>query len=295
MTTRKTGGTAPRSAQTRYRRALRRLGQRWRELATALRIRRYGFFVPYLYPGRVQPVSGPYPAVEKKLAENHDIYRRYLSDMARHAPHLARAPGIDWTGGVFPQIDQIAAYSVLRRANPARVLEIGSGSSTLVLDKALKDCGTDGALTCIDPAPRRPIAGTGARTEQRMLKQEDAGLVSGLEPGDVLFIDSSHILLPGLDVDIQFNRMFPALKPGVLVHLHDIFLPDDYPTGWRGRFYSEQNALVGWLLSGYFDILLPCHYVKTRMHDEMSAALQDMPEIDPRHPCGSLWLRKSQT
>ena len=118
----------------------------------------------------------------------------------------------------------------------------------------------------------------------------DASEAAALEAGDVLFIDSSHIMLPGMDVDIQFNRLFPRLKPGVLVQVHDIFLPDDYPDDWRARNYSEQNALIGWIVSGYFEIVWPGRYVLTRHPHELKAALG---EFLIRDAAGSLWLRKT--
>jgi hypothetical protein len=120
---------------------------------------------------------------------------------------------------------------------------------------------------------------------------DDAALCGSLEADDILFIDSSHIMLPGMDVDIQFNRAFPRLRPGVVVHLHDIFLPFPYPAHWSHRNYSEQNALIGWLVSGYFQILYPGHYVARRHGDLLDAALSAFPIV--RREAGSLWLRKT--
>ena len=116
-------------------------------------------------------------------------------------------------------------------------------------------------------------------------------MASELSANDILFIDSSHILIPGTDVDIEFNRMFPRLKRGVIVHLHDIFLPDDYPMHWKERNYSEQNALTGWLLGGAFEVLWPANYVYTRYRKLVERAVGDLCDI--RRGGGSLWLRKT--
>ena len=118
----------------------------------------------------------------------------------------------------------------------------------------------------------------------------DAETAGSLEANDILFIDSSHIMLPGMDVDIQFNRMFPRLKKGVIVHVHDIFLPFDYPPHWRVRNYSEQNALIGWILSGFFEVIWPGHYVFSRHHNEAQKVLA---KISPLQAAGSIWLRKT--
>ena len=71
-----------------------------------------------------------------------------------------------------------------------------------------------------------------------------------LAPGDVLSIDSSHILMPGTDVDILLNRVLPALPAGVLVHIHDVFLPDDYPPAWSWRGYNEQLGVAALVQGG---------------------------------------------
>ncbi|MFX7914564.1 class I SAM-dependent methyltransferase, partial [Acinetobacter baumannii] len=79
----------------------------------------------------------------------------------------------------------------------------------------------------------------------------DCAVFAALAAGDVLFIDSSHVLMPGSDVDLLFNQVLPRLKPGVLVHIHDIFLPDDYPASWGWRGYNEQQGVACLLQGGW--------------------------------------------
>jgi hypothetical protein len=79
---------------------------------------------------------------------------------------------------------------------------------------------------------------------------DDLARFAALGPGDVAFFDSSHLLWPGSDVDLILNGVLPALAPGVLVHLHDVFLPDAYPEPWGWRGYTEHCALSGWLCGG---------------------------------------------
>lgn len=189
---------------------------------------------------------------------------------------------------MFPALDGMATYACVRKFRPRRIIEIGSGDSTFFLARGVADNGF-GHVTCIDPKPRREIVALDVDFKPRLMTAADAGLADELEAGDILFIDSSHIMLPGMDVDIQFNRLFPRLKSGVLVHLHDIFLPDGYPTSWRQRNYSEQNALVGWLFGSSFEIIWPGQYVFTRHRDLVDDAIRG---ISAPGEAGSFWIRK---
>ena len=248
-----------------------------------------GFFTQYPYLKQLAPVGETYPEVEG-LCEQAP-YRAFLDHMAGFREVFAgfgAQPTDPVLGrGMFPALDGMAAYAAIRGLKPRRIVEVGCGDSTYFLARAVRDNGF-GAITCIDPQPRRDIRALSVTYIPRLLTNADAELTAQLDANDVLFIDSSHIMLPGMDVDIMFNRMFPRLKTGVVVHVHDIFLPDDYPPTWRPRNYSEQNALMGWLLSGAFEIIWPGHYALTR-HPELVAAA-DLPARPVS--AGSLWLRR---
>lgn len=137
----------------------------------------------------------------------------------------------------------------MRRERPCRIVEIGSGHSTRFLAQGVRDGALATAITCIDPAPRAPLAGLGIRHEARLFGPADAEAAAALAPGDLLFIDSSHVAMPGTDVDRLVLDVLPRLRSGVIVHLHDVFLPDAYPDEWAWRGYNEQ-LLVGALLQG---------------------------------------------
>ena len=94
-----------------------------------------------------------------------------------------------------------------------------------------------------------------------------------------------------MDVDIQFNLMFPRLAPDVIVHVHDIFLPYDYPEWWRNRMYSEQNALVGWLCSGYFEVVYPGQYASRNLSADWKPLVAAFP-LFAEEAAGSIWLRR---
>lgn len=248
--------------------------------------RRRGFFTRYDYVDSVLPVSEPYSEIEKMCADSP--FRDFVGLMGSNVPHF-QAFGQnpldpDWGHGMFSHLDGAAAYTAVKKFRPQRIIEIGSGDSTRFLSKA---AGT-AAVTCIDPAPRREIGSLPVHLVRRVVQNSDVQCCAELAPNDILFIDSSHIMLPGMDADIIFNRIFPRLQSGVIVHVHDIFLPFDYPAHWSSRNWNEQNALAGWLF-GSFDIVYPGHYVARRHPQILDEAFAAFPV--PRN-AGSMWLRK---
>ena len=262
---------------------------------TTLGARPRGFFVQYDYAADLPEAIDTYEAVEAHLAANGSTVDDFIDDMARHVDRFgtfgAGENDPEWGHGMFPSLDGAAAYTAVRKFEPSHIIEVGSGDSTRYLSRAARDCESPGKITCIDPVPRRSIAELDVQFIERVLVNEDVDRIAALETGDILFIDSSHIMLPGMDVDILFNRIFPRLQPGVVVHIHDIFLPDDYPDYWRPRFYSEQNALVGWILSGYFDVVYPGYFAITRHAARIEEKLGGFgPFAHGRS--GSIWLQR---
>jgi len=267
----------------------RRLG-----LATVLDLKPRGYFLPYRHADAIQAVP-PYPAVEAAFAAGDfsslldaiDGFGAALQAIAADAP----APQPRWTQDWFPRVDAAAAYAIVRTRKPGRIVEIGSGHSTRFLTRAIADGGLATTLTAIDPAPRATLDGVAVTWRRELVQATPLALFEGLGAGDVLFIDSSHLLMPGSDVDHLVNRVLPALPQGVLVHVHDVFLPDDYPESWRWRGYNEQLALPALILGGYAP-LFSSHYAVTRMADRLRASIvARLPLPDGAHET-SLWLEK---
>jgi hypothetical protein len=158
----------------------------------------------------------------------------------------------------FSGLDAAMAYGMIREFRPARIIEVGSGHSTRFMARAIFDGALATHLHSIDPQPRRDIDTLCTKITRDSVTRVPVEAFDILEPNDVLFIDGSHALLPGSDVDYLFTRVLPRLASGVVVHLHDVFLPYGYPAGWQRRAYTEQSMLAALLLGGRrFEILAP--------------------------------------
>ena len=262
-------------------------------LSTVLGLAPRGFFIPYRYAATVRPVA--YPALVPLFDRADGRMAALLDRIAAHAPDLRRiaaGPGParfdqDW----FPRLDAAAAYAIVRAERPGRIVEIGSGHSTRFLARAAADGGLATEITAIDPAPRASLDGLGIRHLPTLL-DESTAVIAGIGAGDILFVDSSHVAVPGSDVDRIVGHVLPALPSGAILHLHDILLPDPYPRDWAWRGYNEATVVAALLAGGGWEILFSSHWVATRHPDRLcSGILRELPL-----PAGaretSLWLRR---
>ena len=260
-------------------------------LETLFDVRAQGFFSPYRYADRVTAPNG-YPEIETRFAEAEPRMLEVLEEIDAAGQELVGLDGPPplprWDQSWFPRLDGAAAFAIVRRYQPARIIEVGSGHSTRMLAYA---AGSKAQITCIDPAPRADIAALGLDLRPRVLAADDVKMFAELVPGDIAFFDSSHILWPGSDVDMIFNRILPILKSGVLIHIHDVLLPDPYPEGWAWRGYTEHIGLAGWLFGGA-EILFSSHYARTRMAAVARPGLAALPIPDGAYET-SLWLQRT--
>ena len=254
-----------------------------------------GFFTPYRYAASVT-APGPYPAIEAAFRAAEPAFEQVLAAIDTHADRLAGFDGPPpqprWGQSWFPRLDGAAAYAITRSHNPTRIIEVGSGHSTRMLARAAADAGAATRITCIDPQPRAALKGLPIDWHERVLAEADLPLFQALGPGDIAFFDSSHVLWPGTDVDMILNRILPALAPGVLVHIHDVALPDPYPDDWAWRGYTEQLGLPGWILGGAYAPVFASHYALTRMDAARRPAVAALP-LPPGARETSLWLRRA--
>jgi predicted O-methyltransferase YrrM len=178
---------------------------------------------------------------------------------------------------------------MVRRARPARIVEVGSGHSTRFLARAVADGGLATRMTSIDPEPRAALAGLQIERIARRVQEAEPRVFAG---ADLLFIDSSHKLEPGSDVEFLLERALPVLAPGALVHFHDIFLPAGYPAHWAWRNYSEQPAVAALIASGRYAPEFASAWVIAHRPEWLAQGVLARLPLVPGAIESSLWLRR---
>lgn len=157
--------------------------------------------------------------------------------------------------GAFGPGDAEYWYNIIRYKKPKRIIEIGSGKSTLLAIQALeKNKEEDPDYTCdhicIEPYAAPWLEETGIKVIRQKAEMVDISIYQSLQQGDILFIDSTHMIRPQGDVLFEYLTLLPQLNSGVLVHIHDIFSPRDYPEDWiieKVVFWNEQYLLEAFL------------------------------------------------
>lgn len=198
----------------------------------------------------------------------------------------------------FPVLDAEFLFCALRYFKPKVMIEVGSGfSSLIVADVNRRFFGNNLDFSCIEPYPRQfLIDGVEGITRLITKKVEDVDLeyFDQLNSGDILFIDSSHVSKVGSDVNYLFFEILPRLKKGVIVHIHDIFLPDEYPKVWvidQGRNWNEQYLLQAFLqFNSDWDVIWASHFMGTRYHQDVTKVFHRYPSLGGG---GSFWLVRS--
>jgi predicted O-methyltransferase YrrM len=268
-------------------------------LLTVLGWARLGFFIPYRYAGNLpEPGDNPsYRAVQKVLAAQEQRFLNTLELVETFARDLESIgskppPAPRWEQDWFSRLDAAVLYSLIRHHRPRRVIEVGSGHSTRFVAQAVADGAFSCAITAIDPAPRATVTGLDIEFRRSTIQESGLLLFEELESGDFLIIDSSHVLMPGSDVDAILNRVLPTLPNGVWIHFHDVFLPDDYPRNWGWRGYNEQTAVAQLLFGGY-GVEFSSHYLMTAMPGILDSSVVGRLPILPDARQSSLWLRKA--
>lgn len=201
-----------------------------------------------------------------------------------------------YNNNFYSYSDAIFLYSMIRHYKPKRIVEVGSGfSSALMMD--VNDIFFKGEieLTFVEPYPDR-LLGLIGNDEKRVNvvknKVQDTPLkiYEELSDGDILFVDSSHIVKTGSDVNYIISEILPRLKPGVLIHFHDIFYPFEYPKTWvyGGRNWNEGYFIKSFLMyNDTFEMTLFSSY----LHKHHSHIFEDMP-LCYKNFGGNLWIRK---
>jgi predicted O-methyltransferase YrrM len=230
----------------------------------------------------------------RQLALLSDLAAGWRAEYAAF-PLTENGTGFHLLNGSFGPVDAELLYAILRFKKPKHVIEVGSGNSTRVISKALARNAAEGRpadFVTIDPAtPPVETRHTQARVETLPLET-----FSNLGDGDVLFIDSPHVVTLGGAVAYLFLEVLPRVAPGVWIHVHDIFLPAAYPREWVTRdyrFYNEQLLLQSFLaFNSAFEVEIMASYLHLTHPTELAAAI---PSYDPRRDApGSFWMRRAR-
>ena len=195
----------------------------------------------------------------------------------------------------FGHADARALFALLRLWQPRRMIEVGSGYSTLLAtDINRRFLANALQLTAIEPFPRGFLYGLQGLQSLRIERVQDtpAHVFAALESGDVLFIDSSHVLKTGSDLVHLLTHVLPRLASGVHVHFHDLFLPDDYPPQWvidENRSWNEQYAVQAILASNSrYRVVYGTQYALTRLSRVSHVAFGSL--AGQAYAGGSFWI-----
>ena len=240
------------------------------------------------------------------LADFAARYRAEYSGFARApSPRSSREFCLD--NDQFTKVDAEVLYCMIRANRPRRIIEIGGGNSTLVSAAAIRANVADDSsyrcrLTTIEPFPS-PLLTNSAPPEMSELivsNVQDVALdrFFELEANDILFVDSSHVLRTGSDVQFEFLDILPRVATGVLVHVHDIFLPAEYPrqliVDWH-RFWTEQYLLQAFLaFNCAFEVLWGSCAMHLLHPGELGEAIPSYREMGwpSGLPPSSMWIRR---
>jgi len=234
--------------------------------------------------------------IDLQLDLLRNVFPRYSKEYNKFPHQKTNIPHeFYFNNDMFDGIDALVLYCMVRHFKPKMIIEVGSGYSTFISAKAsLRNRNTK--LVCIEPYPNEILKqGFPGLTEFITKKVEDVDLdfFSRLESGDILFIDTSHVIKIGGDVNFLYLEVIPRLKKGVIVHIHDIFFPKEYPKSWVSgeyRFWTEQYILQAFLaFNSAFKILFCNSYMGLKYPSEMKSTF-------PHSPWwlhgGSIWIRK---
>jgi hypothetical protein len=259
------------------------------------------------YPVRFEPRYGhgkpPHSLLQEIIHAHYNDYAARLEGFLQHKEQFWRIepqphPSDDriphWNNGYLPGLDIIGIYGMLASLKPHKYVEIGSGNSTKVAYKAIQEQQLATTITCIDPKPRANISHLANHILQVPFEQLDASFLTQLSKGDILFIDNSHRVLPNSDAMVFFMEVLPNLQPGVVVHIHDVYLPYDYPPFMCERFYSEQYFLAAFLMANpkKYKVLLPNYFISEDLNlRAIVAPIWEHPNLSAveRHG-GSFWF-----
>ena len=246
----------------------------------------------------------PHPELYSIINSNRNAYKTLLVKALKYKDMLWQIKDNKyekdpmkptWNNGFLPGLDIIGIYTLLSEFKPKKYIEIGSGNSTKVAYKAKAEQKIDTKIISIDPKPREEIDELADTVIREPFENIEINILDELDGNDILFIDNSHRILPNSDSMVFYLEILPRLKKGVIVHIHDIYLPYDYPQFMCDRFYSEQYGLAMYLLanSKKYTPILPNYFIfEDKELREQIEPIWDNPNLTgvEKHG-GSFWLQ----
>lgn len=250
--------------------------------------------------------AAPHPILTEILERKRDYYKKLLTRFSEFRDYYRRIslkesaaePAEPYLLNAWlPGLDSLALYCMLAIRRPATYMEIGSGNSTRFARRSIRDHHLQTELISIDPKPRAEIDELCTKVIRESVETVSMDYFDRLKPNDILFVDNSHRCFMNSDVTVTFLDILPRLKPGVLVHIHDIFLPYDYPPHWAQLYYSEQYLLAACLLADCqkFDIVLPNAFIShdTELQGLVNPIFSGLEGVSGGG--GSFWVITKQT
>ena len=221
----------------------------------------------------------PHEKLTEIFQQNINEYHHTLNEIALLQPYFEKIrleyshdgssePG--WLKTAINPLDSALIYYFITKFKPKTYLEIGSGVSTLFAAKAQQNHQISTDLISIDPEPRAEVDSVCQKIIREGLETVDLNIFSQLESGDMVFLDGSHRAFMNSDVTVFMLDVLPNLKPGVVVGIHDIHLPFDYPEMFSNWYWNEQYLLAAYLIgaSDRIKILMPTRFVSYRSETE---------------------------
>lgn len=202
----------------------------------------------------------------------------------------------DDKNGAFEWHDAPMYYSMIRHFKPAKIVEVGVGYSTIIGSLAVEKNGQS-QISAIDPYLAQDLKKKLPRQVsliEKPVQEIPISFFKELQQNDILFIDDSHVSKIGSDVNFLFLDVLPELNPGVIVHIHDIFLPKQYPKEWiledHRRFWNEQYLLEAFMIGNTkFEVLIANHFLGYKHPNKLQNFYKTNPPVSGG---GSFWIRK---
>jgi hypothetical protein len=240
------------------------------------------------------------PGIDWNISEQLKMLSRFsfaheLADIPDEKPETLQ---FYWNNPMFKAGDAEYWYQLIRTIQPRRIFEVGCGNSTLLAIDAIRRNQQDNPNyacehICIEPYETPWLEEAGVSVVRRKIEEIELSFFSKLQENDILFIDSSHIIRPQGDVLFEYLELLPSLNPGVIVHIHDIFSPKNYPQSWiedAVSFWNEQYLLEAFLSdNSSWKIIGSLNYLHHHHYEKLKSVA---PFLMPKHEPGSFYIQK---